>query len=155
MLTARRVLSIPLFIAGGLLLLAGYGGGIAAAIYYEIQSWKLIIDGDIVEGIIVGSVVLMLAVTLVNLLNIPGIAFVGGASRLWGGGRERSSVALDSYPRHEYEYDDGSYGEPSYLRESSEHGHVRDKPHECPHCSKQMVTLNGLDQHLAAKHPEL
>ncbi|HEX6658554.1 MAG TPA: hypothetical protein VF065_10760, partial [Ilumatobacter sp.] len=90
MLTVRRVASVPLFVAGGALLLVGYGGGIAAAIYYEVQSWKLILDGNVVEGIIVGSVVLMLAVTLVNLLNIPGMAFVEGAGRLWGGGRDRA-----------------------------------------------------------------
>jgi len=62
MLTARRAISIPLFVVGGLRLLVSYGGGPAVGIYYTVDSWKLIIHGDIVEGIIVGSVVMMVAV---------------------------------------------------------------------------------------------
>jgi hypothetical protein len=147
MLTVRRFASVPLFVVGGALLLVGYGGGIAAAIYYEIQSWKLILDGNVVEGVIVGSVVLMLAVTLVNLLNIPGMAFVEGASRLWGS-RDRG-LADPSYLRDDY---GDAYDEDSDDDLYGELGHVRDKPHACPQCGKRMVTLAGLDQHVAAKH---
>ena len=88
MLLARRVASVPLFIVAGLLLLVGYGGGFAAAIYYQVVAFKMIFfEGQIVEGVIVGSVVMMIAVTLINLLNIPGALFLEGASRMWGEGR--------------------------------------------------------------------
>lgn len=179
MLMARRALSVPLFVAGGLLLLVGYGGGFAAGIYYEVLSFKMIFfDGRIVEGILVGTVVMMIVVTIINLLNFPGAAFLEGASRLWGEKEPTAAgSAFDDYEPAPYsavsphDYADADEPTPFSAAPSRDYaaahadefsfadtatdygyGHVRDKPHTCPHCSKRLTTLNGLSQHIASKH---
>jgi hypothetical protein len=82
MLTVRRIAAIPLFLAGVACLIAGYGGGIALALYLEIHSWKLILDGDVLQGIVTGAVVLGAAITLVNAITIPGAGAIERAGRL-------------------------------------------------------------------------
>ena len=94
MFAARRLISIPLFCIGGLFFLAGYGGGLAVGLYFEVVSILQIVHGHVLEGIITGGVVMMLAVTLVGLLNIPGAAFLAGASKLWGAQRQEPGTYL-------------------------------------------------------------
>jgi hypothetical protein len=126
MLAIRRAISIPLFVVGGALLLVGYGGGLAAGLYYTYVSWKLIIHGNIVEGIIVGSIVLMVVVTLFNVLNIPGAAFVMGASRLWSNGQASDPGTPQPDPHDGY-WDDG---EPHVSDFGADHARELEAPQD-------------------------
>jgi hypothetical protein len=83
-MTARRITALPILLLGGLIVVAANLAAVGAGLYYEYQGVKMMLDGDVVNGIVVMGFVAMAASAVVSILAIPGGLLMGLGEKVWG-----------------------------------------------------------------------
>jgi hypothetical protein len=87
----KRVMAVPLFVVGGLGLIAGFLVTIGTGLYYDWQAVQALLDGDIFVGLIGIPLITMIAFFICSLLMLPFNGLVALGGWLWETG-EKSEV---------------------------------------------------------------
>ncbi len=80
----RRITAVPILAVGGIIVVVANLAAVVAALYYEWVGVTMVLDGAVVEGILVMGFVAMLAAGLVSLLALPGAALLRLGEAIWG-----------------------------------------------------------------------
>ncbi|HWK30113.1 MAG TPA: hypothetical protein VNS09_26315 [Solirubrobacter sp.] len=79
----RRAVAVPALVLGGLIVVATNLAALAAGLYYEWTGLKMILDGDVIEGVVVMGFVAMVAASVVGLLALPGAGLLRLGEVIW------------------------------------------------------------------------